>query len=73
MAITSATIPTGGRRPVGIRKGEAWDADDPIVVAHPELFTTDARTARRSTPRGEVVEQSTRAPGEKSRARRVQA
>jgi hypothetical protein len=70
IALQNSMVGNGGRQPVVIRKGEAWDAADPIVVANPSLFSADAALARRTTPR-EVVEQSTRAPGEKSRARRT--
>jgi hypothetical protein len=69
VALTDSTVGNGTRRPIVIRRGEAWDADDPIVLANPSLFTADPGKARASVVR-EVVEQSTRAPGERSRTRR---
>ena len=70
VALTNATV-AGVSRPVVIRKGEAWDADDPIVTANPSLFTADPGKARTTVQRApEVVEQSTRAPGERSQVRR---
>ncbi len=74
VAVTNSMVSNGTRQPVVIRRGEAWDADDPIVKANPSLFTGDAVKARTSVQRShaEIVEQKTKAPGEKSRARRVQ-
>lgn len=69
VAIVNSMVASGGRQPTVIRKGEAWDADSPVVKAHPDLFSTDPSRARGTERR--PVEQSTRAPGEKSRARRV--
>lgn len=40
-ATTSIGLPSGGM--VSVMEGTHWSADDPIVVAHPELFSTDAR------------------------------
>jgi hypothetical protein len=71
VALTDSMVGNGTRQPVVIRKGEAWDGSDPIVKANPSLFSSDPPRARRTTPREEVVEQATRAPGEKSRARRA--
>ncbi len=59
---------------VTVGEGADWPADDPIVVAHPELFTDDPRhglsysapPATRSRP----VEQATAAPGEKRSTKR---
>lgn len=70
VAVTDSMVGNGSRHPVVIRRGEAWDADDPIVRANPSLFSDDPGRARVSVLR-EVVEQATRAPGEKSRARRA--
>ena len=74
VALSSATVATpGSRYPTTVRKGEAWASDAEIVKAHPSLFTADPSHAKGAAPvaRAEVVEQSTRAPGEKSRARRA--
>ena len=75
VALTDSLVGNGSRQPTVIRKGEAWNADDPVVLANPSLFSTDPRRARGTAQRSheEIVEQKTKAPGEKSRARRVQA
>jgi hypothetical protein len=77
IALQSATVSTpGSRYPTNVRKGEAWSSDSDIVKAHPDMFTADASRAKGAPerkPQPAVVEQSTRAPGEKSRARRVEA
>lgn len=70
VALANSVVSNGTRQPIVIRRGEAWAADDPIVTANPSLFSADPAQARISRGRGEVVEQATRAPGEKSRARR---
>jgi hypothetical protein len=56
--------------------GEAWHADDPVVKANPGLFTDDDRFARSSEARKvesakeeAIVEQATKAPGEKRTTR----
>ena len=76
VALTDSMVGNGTRQPVVVRRGEAWDAADPIVKANPSLFSADATRARTTVPRtskNRPVESSTRAPGEKSRARRVEA
>lgn len=72
MALTNATVVHDGVA-VNIRKGEAWDAAAPVVAAHRDLFTTDPARARGAVRKAadRPVEQATRAPGEKSRARRA--
>ncbi len=58
---------------VRLVEGEVWDASDPLVKARPDLFTDAAPRVRNSTGkpvkavRKQVVEQATRAPGEKRR------
>lgn len=70
VALTSSVVATGGRHPVAIRAGEAWDASSDVVRAHPDLFSTDPAKARGgSVPR--PVERSTKAPGERSTAKRA--
>jgi hypothetical protein len=68
---------TGARGRVA--KGSHWPADDPVVLAHPEVFSTDPRYGLNysvepdgwDAPEGEPpVEQATRAPGEKRQTRR---
>ena len=51
----------GSKYPTLLTKGEAWYVDDPIVRAHPSLFT-DVPTVIRGAPA--PVEQATAAPGE---------
>lgn len=60
-----------------LRLGDHWPAADPLVLAHPDLFSTDPRYGLRYTTvpagyRDDVVETATAAPGERrssSRAR----
>lgn len=47
---------------------ELWAADDPLVKAHPELFTRTPAKVRRSAP-APVVEEATAEPGAKRRTR----
>lgn len=57
-----------------VRKGTHWPADDPIVKAHPDLFSTDPRYGLSYSEQPEgwdaPVEQATKAPGEKRQTRR---
>jgi hypothetical protein len=57
-----------------IQKGSHWPADDPIVAAHPEVFTTDPRYgmhySREPAGYDAPVEQATAAPGERRMTRR---
>lgn len=48
-----------------VQEGEAWAADDPLVLAHPELFADTPARVFRSNGRREVIERATAAPGEK--------
>lgn len=67
--------------PVVVPKGSHWPADDPIVVAHPDLFSSDSRWGlfytqepdgyRDQEPDEGPVEQATHAPGEKRNVRRT--
>lgn len=58
-----------GEHPTFLNSAEPWDADDPFVHAHPDLFSADPGFApRRSVPAG--VEQASAAPGEKRATRR---
>lgn len=71
-------LPDGGQ--VGIRKGEHWVADDPVVAQYPHLFSPDARYGARYSLRpsnwdetadsAPPVETATAAPGEKRAAAR---
>ena len=59
-----------------VRKGEHYPADDPVVLANPDVFTPDPRYGLQWTgaPPPEMadppVEQATAAPGEKRNVRR---
>lgn len=50
---------------VRLTRGQAWDADDGLVKAKPDLFTDDDRFINRTGPLPTKVERATRAPGEK--------
>jgi hypothetical protein len=67
-----------GTRHVGtgvVHKGSHWPADDPIVRAHPDLFSDDPRYGLSYTAEPDgwdaPVEQATKAPGEKRATRRA--
>ena len=63
-ATSCATGNNGGF--VQLREGDAWAADDPVVIAHPGLFSDYPLNPRRSVP-ATVIEQTTAAPGETRR------
>ena len=72
-AIDTIIVAHGGVR-VTLHAGEAWAADDALVVARPELFAKNPTTVRQFGGGGvtEVpVEQATSAPGEKRATRRA--
>jgi hypothetical protein len=52
-----------------INGGEAWDADDPIVQQHPDLFARHPVKARTSQGWADI-ETMTAKPGEKRRTKR---
>jgi hypothetical protein len=55
---------------LNLRRGDAWHADHPLVMARPDLFSTDPLEVH---PRGwvsAVVEQATEAPGERRATKR---
>jgi len=60
---------------VFVRKGDAWDADDPVVKRFPNAFSPDpeeyVHRSVKPEPRKkeQVIEQATAAPGEKRRGR----
>jgi hypothetical protein len=65
------TMPEGNSLHVPL--GTHWAADDPVVLAHPEMFSEDPRHGvYRHTPESLVddVEQATAAPGERRSVRR---
>lgn len=52
---------------------DTYAADDPLVKAHPWLFSTEEELAERDTapkPEAVPIEQATRAPGERRTTRR---
>lgn len=57
-----------------VLKGTHWPAGDPLVLAHPDLFSSDERYGLFYTVEpdgyGAPVETATAAPGEKRNARR---
>jgi len=72
-ATTTASVPMPGGHSVVVRFGSHWPADDPVVVAHPDLFSDDPRygiSASAPIPEERPVEQVTAAPGEKRATRR---
>jgi len=85
-ATTTTTVSTGPGSHTVVHEGEHWYAADPIVQAHPGLFTDDPRHGLCSSVAvpddGEdggvasasqpqaPVEQATKAPGEKRTTRR---
>lgn len=80
-ATAQATVqhPDGGMS-ILVRKGSHWAADDPVVRAHPDLFSPDPRWGMEYTrepagydaPMYELVEQATAGPGERRNVRRVE-
>jgi hypothetical protein len=73
-AITDAPVVTESGISGMVRKGSHWPADDPVVRAHPEYFSDDARFGLNYSEEPEgydaPVETATAAPGEKRQARR---
>lgn len=63
---TTVIVGRQGERVV-VRAGDAWAADDPFVKAHPDLFSTDAKHARRAA--SDVVEEKTANPGRKAQVK----
>lgn len=65
----NTTVATGDGVPLRLQMGEHWPASDPIVTAHPDLFTPDPRYGMRYSvpPLGwdAPVEAATAAPGER--------
>lgn len=54
-----------------VKAGDPWDPEDPLVVAHPDLFGPEPpEDSIRRTVNRPVVEQATRNPGERRRAPR---
>jgi len=68
-AISTSTVGLGGQL-ARIVVGEPWDADDPVVKAHPDLFEKKPRMARTSKMATPWVETATAVPGASRNARR---
>lgn len=73
-AKTAAVVAFAGQR-IRLNPGEPWDAEDPFVKEHPEMFAEHVRAARSTQDsRGfreyDEIETATRAPGEKRLGRR---
>lgn len=60
---------------ITVAEGELWDADDPVVKAHPVWFETlegkPLRPAKAAARSEAPVEQATAAPGERRNVRRA--
>jgi hypothetical protein len=75
-AVESGSLITPDGGTVSVRKGTHWSAADPVVQAHPDWFSADARygLSWSGEPPAEMrdapVEQATAAPGEKRNVRR---
>jgi hypothetical protein len=73
-ATTTSMVVTPGGGQVRVDKGTHWPATDPVVVAHPSLFSADARYGLNFSTEpegyGAPVEQATAAPGERRNVRR---
>jgi hypothetical protein len=72
-AKTTSSVGTSDGGQFIVRGGEHWPADDPIVLAHPSLFSADPRfglsySARPAEMAEAPVEQVTAGPGEKRAA-----
>lgn len=69
VALATTSVGWDGGR-VRLSQGDLWDADDPFVRAHPDLFAADApeRMIHRTVA---PVEQATRRPGERRDTRRT--
>jgi hypothetical protein len=75
-ATTTASVATPEGTSVTVRAGTHWPANDPVVLAQPSLFSTDARygisfsTLPRELAEEAPVEQATANPGELRTTRR---
>lgn len=55
---------------INMVEGEVWAADDPFVLARPDLFTDSPPLIRRTAPAPAPIEAATKAPGERRSAKR---
>ena len=56
VAVTDSMVAGKGRQPIVIRRGEAWDASDPVVLAHPDLALAFGPGSRAEVPRGYEID-----------------
>lgn len=72
-ATTNVGLP-GGIGTILVGKGTHWPADDPVVLAHQDLFSSDPRYGLVFTVEpagfGDPVETASAAPGERRSVRR---
>ena len=74
-AVSDGQVPMADGSLASVRKGGHWPASDPVVKAHPTLFSADARYGMNYSvePTGyndPPVEQATSVPGERRNVRR---
>lgn len=77
-ATSTQLVTVPGGRQARVPGGSHWPADDPVVKANPDLFSTDARygllfteePAGYDAPADAPVETATAAPGERRSTRR---
>jgi hypothetical protein len=55
---------------VRVSEGEPWAANDPFVKARSDLFGAQPEKIRRTVPMVPIVEQASKAPGEKRTTKR---
>lgn len=71
----TVALRAGGQR-YAIHRGEAWAADSPVVLEHPEQFSEEPIVVRGVADNGEVInvaeriEEATARPGEQRNVRR---
>jgi hypothetical protein len=69
----NAVVAMPGGEQIHVPYGTHWSAKDPVVLAHPDLFSDDPRHGLYGQPPDGAdapVEQATAAPGEKRQVRR---
>lgn len=72
-ATCSVAMPQGGQ--LQVREGSHWPEDDPLVRAHPDLFSDDPAAGlmySRKPAEEAPVEQATAGPGERRNVRRAE-
>ena len=69
-AFTASTANPSTGFIVHIVEGEVWAADDPLVLARPDLFTDSPPVIRRTAPAPAPIETASKAPGERRSVKR---